>query len=55
MFKFSTILADHVMIIDADRATTFSGKYNAPLFRTKTAKNEGPPENMDLIFELFLI
>ena len=48
MFKFSTILADHVMITDADRATTFSGKYNAPLFRTKTAKNEGPPEGFNL-------
>ena len=48
MFNFSAIFADHDIITDADRVTTFRRKYKAPLFRAKSSKNEGPSENMDL-------
>ena len=46
MFNFDVILAGHDMVSDAGRATTCRRKFKAPSVRTKSTKNDGPPENM---------
>ena len=46
VFNFYVVLAGHDMVTDASRATTCRLKFDAPSLKTKSTKNEGPPENM---------
>ena len=47
MFNFYVVLAGSDKVSDAGRATTCRCKFRAPSLKTKSTKNEGPPENMD--------
>ena len=46
IFNFYVVSAGHDMVTGAGKVTTRSRKFKAPSLQTKSAKKEGPSENM---------